>query len=69
MDFFHLQLDAHIASTSSQPAALIIEPVVQGAAGMIMNDLEYQRALVRVCKERNIPVRWLAVCDFRINSM
>ncbi|KAM0933792.1 putative dethiobiotin synthase, Adenosylmethionine--8-amino-7-oxononanoate transaminase [Dioscorea sansibarensis] len=37
-------------------AALIIEPVVQGAGGMQMIDPLFQRTLVRECRARRIPV-------------
>lgn len=36
--------------------ALLIEPVVQGAGGMCLIDPAFQRALVRVCRSRKIPV-------------
>ncbi|WCJ42382.1 adenosylmethionine-8-amino-7-oxononanoate transaminase [Euphorbia peplus] len=36
--------------------ALIIEPVIQGAGGMLMIDPLFQRALVNECRSRNIPV-------------
>ncbi|KAL3841028.1 hypothetical protein ACJIZ3_025619 [Penstemon smallii] len=40
----------------SHIGALIVEPVVQGAGGMLMIDPLYQRILVRECKNRKIPV-------------
>ncbi|KDP22928.1 hypothetical protein JCGZ_01765 [Jatropha curcas] len=36
--------------------ALIIEPVIQGAGGMLMIDPLFQRALVNECRRRNIPI-------------
>ncbi|XP_076919240.1 bifunctional dethiobiotin synthetase/7,8-diamino-pelargonic acid aminotransferase, mitochondrial-like [Bidens hawaiensis] len=36
--------------------ALIIEPVIQGAGGMLMVDPLFQRILVKECKSRKIPV-------------
>lgn len=36
--------------------ALIIEPVIQGAGGMLMIDPLFQRALVNECRKRNIPI-------------
>ncbi|KAG8651802.1 hypothetical protein MANES_06G023800v8 [Manihot esculenta] len=36
--------------------ALIIEPVIQGAGGMLMIDPLFQRVLVNECRSRNIPV-------------
>ncbi|KAH7671757.1 Dethiobiotin synthase protein [Dioscorea alata] len=41
---------------STYIAALIIEPVVQGAGGMQMIDPLFQRTLVRECRARRIPV-------------
>lgn len=43
-------------SHSTHIAALIIEPVVQGAGGMHMIDPLFQRILVRECQIRKIPV-------------
>ncbi|XP_050217173.1 bifunctional dethiobiotin synthetase/7,8-diamino-pelargonic acid aminotransferase, mitochondrial [Mercurialis annua] len=36
--------------------ALLIEPVIQGAGGMLMIDPLFQRALVNECRRRNIPI-------------
>ena len=36
--------------------ALLIEPVIHGSGGMVFIDPLFQRALVRVCKRRGIPV-------------
>lgn len=36
--------------------ACILEPVMQGAGGMIMPDPAFQRAMVRVCRQQGIPV-------------
>ena len=36
--------------------ACILEPVMQGAGGMIMPDPAFQRALVHVCRQQGIPV-------------
>ncbi|CAL5007268.1 unnamed protein product [Urochloa decumbens] len=44
------------SSNSDHLAALIIEPVIQGAGGMLMIDPLFQRVLVRECKSRKIPV-------------
>ncbi|KAI3754628.1 hypothetical protein L1987_54415 [Smallanthus sonchifolius] len=41
---------------SSHAGALIIEPVIQGAGGMLMVDPLFQRILVKECKNRKIPV-------------
>ncbi|PWA92862.1 Aminotransferase class-III [Artemisia annua] len=40
----------------SYAGALIIEPVIQGAGGMLMVDPLFQRLLVGECKKRKIPV-------------
>uniref|UniRef100_K3YL59 Bifunctional dethiobiotin synthetase/7,8-diamino-pelargonic acid aminotransferase, mitochondrial n=1 Tax=Setaria italica TaxID=4555 RepID=K3YL59_SETIT len=44
------------SSNSDHLAALIIEPVIQGAGGMLMIDPLFQRVLVRECRSRKIPV-------------
>ncbi len=44
-------LEAHLAEHHAQTAALIVEPLVQGAAGMVMYDAEYLR-LARVLCDR-----------------
>jgi len=44
------------SSSSSSIGALVIEPVVQGANGMIFVDPLFQRVLVREAKRRAIPV-------------
>ncbi|XP_077238285.1 adenosylmethionine-8-amino-7-oxononanoate transaminase [Tasmannia lanceolata] len=41
---------------SAHIAALIIEPVVQGAAGMHLIDPLFQRMLVKECRSRKVPV-------------
>ncbi|WVZ94342.1 hypothetical protein U9M48_040243 [Paspalum notatum var. saurae] len=45
-----------LSSNSEHLAALIIEPVIQGAGGMVMIDPLFQRVLVTECKSRKIPV-------------
>lgn len=40
----------------SHIGALLIEPVIHGAGGMVMVDPLFQRVLVKECKSRNIPV-------------
>ncbi|KAI3709119.1 hypothetical protein L2E82_38878 [Cichorium intybus] len=40
----------------SHAGALIIEPVIQGAGGMLMVDPLFQRVLVKECQNRKIPV-------------
>ncbi|GAX82652.1 hypothetical protein CEUSTIGMA_g10078.t1 [Chlamydomonas eustigma] len=37
-------------------AAAIIEPLVQGAGGMLMIDPQFQKAMIHVCKANGIPV-------------
>ncbi|XP_062196440.1 bifunctional dethiobiotin synthetase/7,8-diamino-pelargonic acid aminotransferase, mitochondrial [Phragmites australis] len=45
-----------LSNSSEHIAALIIEPVIQGAGGMHMIDPLFQRVLVNECKNRKIPV-------------
>ncbi|KAJ0984227.1 hypothetical protein J5N97_002583 [Dioscorea zingiberensis] len=49
-------LQFYETSPSTYIAALIIEPVVQGAGGMQMIDPLFQRTLVSECRSRGIPV-------------
>jgi adenosylmethionine-8-amino-7-oxononanoate aminotransferase len=42
-------LDAHLAGHHGETAALIVEPLVQGAAGMVMYDPEYLRLARALC--------------------
>uniref|UniRef100_A0A0E0I944 Dethiobiotin synthase n=1 Tax=Oryza nivara TaxID=4536 RepID=A0A0E0I944_ORYNI len=51
------QLSQYAMSNNSEHiAALIIEPVIQGAGGMHLIDPLFQRLLVKECKNRKIPV-------------
>nr|XP_043630610.1 bifunctional dethiobiotin synthetase/7,8-diamino-pelargonic acid aminotransferase, mitochondrial [Erigeron canadensis] len=51
------ELQSSSGSTKfSYAGALIIEPVLQGAGGMLMVDPLFQRILVKECKNRKIPV-------------
>ncbi|BFI25775.1 bifunctional dethiobiotin synthetase / adenosylmethionine---8-amino-7-oxononanoate aminotransferase [Marchantia polymorpha subsp. ruderalis] len=51
------QLSVHKAKeVKNVIAALIIEPVIHGAGGMEMVDPLFQRVLVSVCRNRNVPV-------------
>lgn len=45
-----------LSNNSEHIAALIIEPVIQGAGGMHMIDPLFQRVLVKECRNRKIPV-------------
>uniref|UniRef100_A0ACD6A3R8 Uncharacterized protein n=1 Tax=Avena sativa TaxID=4498 RepID=A0ACD6A3R8_AVESA len=45
-----------LSSNREHIAALIIEPVIQGAGGMHMIDPLFQRVLVQECRNRKIPV-------------
>ncbi|VAI56517.1 unnamed protein product [Triticum turgidum subsp. durum] len=45
-----------MSSNTEHIAALIIEPVIQGAGGMHMIDPLFQRVLVHECRDRKIPV-------------
>jgi adenosylmethionine-8-amino-7-oxononanoate aminotransferase len=42
-------LEAHLAEHHAQTAALIVEPLVQGASGMVMYDPEYLRLARELC--------------------
>lgn len=42
-------LEAHLAAHHDQTAALIVEPLVQGASGMVMYDPEYLRLARALC--------------------
>ncbi|MCK0512764.1 adenosylmethionine--8-amino-7-oxononanoate transaminase [Aromatoleum buckelii] len=42
-------LEAHLAEHHAQTAALIVEPLVQGASGMVMYDPEYLRLARALC--------------------
>ncbi|THF63480.1 adenosylmethionine--8-amino-7-oxononanoate transaminase [Pseudothauera rhizosphaerae] len=42
-------LEAHLAEHHAETAALIVEPLVQGAAGMVMYDPEYLRLARALC--------------------
>ncbi|CAN6458914.1 unnamed protein product [Victoria cruziana] len=55
-DYISMQLSSYKGSKSSYIAALIIEPVIQGAGGMQMIDPLFQRVLVNECRKRGIPV-------------
>ena len=44
-----LALERHLERRHEETAALIIEPLVQGAAGMVMYDAEYLRRARRLC--------------------
>ena len=59
----HLQhgidaLAAHLAEHADETAALILEPLVQGAAGMAMHDPAYLAAVRRLCDQHE--VHWIA---------
>ena len=59
----HLQhcidaLAAHLAEHAHETAAIILEPLVQGAAGMAMHDPAYLVAVRRLCDQHQ--VHWIA---------
>jgi len=43
------ELDSHETATGATLGALLMEPVLQGAGGMLCVDPDFQRALVEVC--------------------
>ncbi len=47
-------LEAHLAEYHDETAALIVEPLVQGAAGMVMYDAEYLRLARALCDRYDI---------------
>lgn len=49
-------MDEHERVTGAHIGALIMEPLLQGAGGMIMLDPLFQRVLAQVCRARGVPV-------------
>lgn len=49
-------VDAVLQRDEYDLGALVLEPVLQGSGGMRLIDPAFQRALIRVCRERRIPV-------------
>ncbi len=47
-------LEAHLAGHHEETAALIVEPLVQGAAGMVMYDAEYLRLARALCDRYDV---------------
>ncbi|MCZ7566672.1 MAG: adenosylmethionine--8-amino-7-oxononanoate transaminase [Burkholderiales bacterium] len=47
-------LEAHLAEHHASTAALIVEPLVQGAAGMVMHDPEYLRIARALCDRYDV---------------
>ncbi len=47
-------LEAHLAEHHAQTAALIVEPLVQGASGMVMYDPEYLRLARELCNRYEV---------------
>jgi adenosylmethionine---8-amino-7-oxononanoate aminotransferase len=47
-------LERHLASHHAETAALILEPLVQGACGMAMYDPEYLRRAERICERYEV---------------
>src|SRR5205085_110902 len=54
-----LSAESIIHGRRDEIAALVIEPLVQGAAGMIMHPPGYLRRVARACKEHGV----LLICD------
>lgn len=52
-------LEKLLASHHAEIAALIIEPLVQGAAGMLVHPEGYLRGVARLCREHEV----LLICD------
>ena len=52
-------LEAFLAENHAHIAALIVEPLVQGAAGMAMHDPEYLRLASQLCKRYEVHL----ICD------
>lgn len=52
-------LEAFLAENHAHIAALIVEPLVQGAAGMAMHDPEYLRLARQLCKRYEVHL----ICD------
>lgn len=48
------QLKSSVISNQSSVSAFIFEPLMQGAAGMILNDADALSKMIRICKENNI---------------
>lgn len=49
-------MDEHQAASRALIGALIMEPLLQGAGGMIMLDPLFQRVLAATCRARGVPV-------------
>ncbi|HET9663987.1 MAG TPA: adenosylmethionine--8-amino-7-oxononanoate transaminase [Burkholderiales bacterium] len=47
-------LERHLQSHHAETAALIVEPLVQGACGMAMHDPEYLRRAERICERYEV---------------
>ncbi|MGQ0525769.1 MAG: adenosylmethionine--8-amino-7-oxononanoate transaminase [Betaproteobacteria bacterium] len=47
-------LERHLQSHHAETAALIVEPLVQGACGMAMHDPEYLRQAERICERYEV---------------
>lgn len=55
--YIEATMDQHLTSDARRRfAAVIIEPILQGAGGMNMIDSQFQKAMIQVCRSRGIPV-------------
>ncbi len=61
----HCRHVAHAAAAGSpvRLAACLIEPLIQGAGGMIQPDPLFQRVLVQACRARGMPIIFDEVCQ------
>ena len=49
-------MDAHEASTGARIGAMVVEPLMLGAGGMVLCDPLFQWAMAEECRSRGVPV-------------
>lgn len=54
LDYYLRQLEAVLAEHHAQLAAMVIEPLVQGAAGMLMHPTGYLRGVRELCSQYDV---------------